>query len=92
MVHFKPLSKDEIRQVIDRLVDDRFSKLASDEQARLESRAIKAMLYPVADKSGNVRKLGKLVDEVISLVLVRAVLSEVPKVNDERHTEGQHEH
>lgn len=92
LIHFKPLSKDEIRQVIDRLVDDRFSKLASDEQARLESRNIKATLYPVADKSGNVRKLGKLVDEVISLVLVRAVLSEVPKANDEPHTEGQHEH
>lgn len=92
LIHFKPLSKEEIRQVIDRLVDDRFSKLASDEQARLESRDIKATLYPVADKSGNVRKLGKLVDEVISLVLVRAVLSEVPKVNDEPRTEGQHEH
>lgn len=34
------------------------------------------MLYPLADKASNVRKLGKLVDEVISLVLVRAVLSD----------------
>lgn len=87
LVHFKPLSKDEIRQVIDRLVDDRFSTLASDEQARLESRAIKATLYPVADKSGNVRKLGKLVDEVISLLLVRAVLSDVAQVNIEPDAE-----
>lgn len=76
LVHFKPLSKIELRQVIDRLVDDRFGKLMPDEQERLDSGNIKATLYPLADRSGNVRKLGKLVDEVISLVLVRAVLSD----------------
>lgn len=81
LVHFKPLSKNEVRQVIDRLVDDRFSNLASDEQARLEQDRIKASLYPLADKSGNVRKLGKLVDEVISLVLVRAVLDETTEAS-----------
>lgn len=83
LVHFKPLSKDEIRQVIDRLVDDRFSKLVPDEQARLEPDAIKVTLYPLAEKSGNVRKLGKLADEVISLVLVRAVLNDVPQNRNE---------
>ncbi|GAB41387.1 AAA family ATPase [Gordonia sputi] len=88
LVQFKPLSKDEIRQVIDRLVDDRYGKLAADEQERIELSELKALLHPLADRSGNVRKLGKLVDEVISLVLVRAVLRESPKVNDEPHTEG----
>jgi len=88
LVHFKPLSKDEIRQVIDRLVDDRFRKLVSDEQERLEPSELKAMLHPLADKSGNVRKLGKLVDEVISLKLVRAVLSDVPQANEEPEPEG----
>ena len=76
LVHFKPLSKNEIRQVIDRVVDDRVSKLAPDERARLEPETIKATLYPLADKGRNVRKLGKLADEVISLVLVRALLHE----------------
>lgn len=52
------------------------SPSSPDEQARLDPDAIKATLYPLADKSGNVRKLGKLTDEVISLVLVRAVLNE----------------
>lgn len=80
LVHFKPLSKNEILQVIDRLVDDRFSNLAPDEQARLASEKIKTVLYPLANKRGNVRKLGKLADEVISLMLVRAMLDEV------RHT------
>lgn len=88
LVRFKPLSKDEIRQVIDRLVDDRFRKLVSDEQERLEPSELKAMLYPLADKFGNVRKLGKLVDEVISLVLVRAVLSDVLQASEEPETEG----
>lgn len=89
LVRFKPLSKDEIRQVIDRLVDDRFSKLVSDEQERLEPSELKATLYPLADKFGNVRKLGKLVDEVISLKLVRAVLSDVPQANEEPEPEGK---
>ena len=88
LVRFKPLSKDEIRQVIDRLVDDRFRKLVSDEQERLEPSELKTMLYPLADKSGNVRKLGKVVDEVISLKLVRAVLSDVPQANEEPEPEG----
>jgi ATP-dependent Clp protease ATP-binding subunit ClpA len=78
LVHFKPLSKPEISQVIDRLVDDRYGHLSPDEQARLTPDELKTLLYPLADRSGNVRKLGKLVDEVISLVLVRAVLSDVP--------------
>ena len=69
-------SKDEICEVVDRLIDDRFSKLADDEQDWLEPDDVKAMLYTLADKASNVRKLGKLVDEVISLVLVRAVLSD----------------
>lgn len=76
LVRFKPLSKDEIRQVIDRLVSKRFADLASDEQDLLDLAEIKPKLYSLADKSGNVRKLGKLVAEVISLALVRAVLGE----------------
>ncbi|GAA2021855.1 hypothetical protein GCM10009819_00460 [Agromyces tropicus] len=76
LVRFKPLSKNELQQVINRLVDNRFAKLAPDEQNRLDPDDVKTMLYPLADKSGNVRKLGKLIDEVIALVLVRAVLNE----------------
>lgn len=76
LVHFKELSKAEIRQVIDRLVDNRFGQFSADEQKLLDPVELKNTLYPVADRSGNVRKLGKLVDEVISLILVRAVLDE----------------
>jgi len=76
LIRFVPLSKDEIRQVIDRLVDARFEELTPDEKVHLDSGGIKSTLYPLADRGGNVRKLGKLVDEVISLLLVRAVLGQ----------------
>jgi ATP-dependent Clp protease ATP-binding subunit ClpA len=76
LIRFEPLSQEEIRQVIDRLLDDRLSKLAEDERARLDVEQLTAILYPLANKSGNVRKLGKTVDGVISLILVRAILDE----------------
>ncbi|ATQ27325.1 ATP-dependent Clp protease ATP-binding subunit [Rhodococcus ruber] len=76
LVRFNPLSKDEIRRVIDRLVENRFTKLAREEQERVSADDLKFRLYPLADQPGNVRKLGKMVDQVIALTLVRAVLSE----------------
>lgn len=80
LIRFEPLSSDEIRQVIDRLLADRLSKLSVGERARLDLNQLKALLYPLADRSGNVRKLGKTVDEVISLILVRAILDDVAPV------------
>ncbi|WP_392423713.1 AAA family ATPase [Barrientosiimonas humi] len=76
LIPFEPLSPDEIRQVIDRLVNGRFEALSTDERAALDGDEIKSLLYARASGTGNVRKLGKLVDEVISLLLVRAVLDE----------------
>jgi ATP-dependent Clp protease ATP-binding subunit ClpA len=80
LIRFEPLSPEEIRQVIDRLLADRLSKLSVGERARLDLNQLKSYLYPLADKSGNVRKLGKTVDEVISLILVRAILDDVAPV------------
>lgn len=88
LIQFKPLAQDEIRQVIDRLVEGRYRKLGAEEQTRLSVGDIKAKLYARAHNLGNVRKLGKLVDEVISLVLVRAVLSEVPIADEQPRAEG----
>jgi ATP-dependent Clp protease ATP-binding subunit ClpA len=76
LIRFEPLSSAETRQVIDRLLVDRLSKLSDDERARLDVDQLKAILHPLADTAGNVRKLGKTVDEVISLILVRAILDE----------------
>lgn len=76
LIPFEPLSSSEIKQVIDRLVDSRFMALSSEESALINADQIKELLHARASGSGNVRKLGKLVDEVISLLLVRAVLSD----------------
>lgn len=89
LIRFEPLSQAEIRAVIDRLLDDRLSKLAQDERERLDVDELTGRLYPLADKGGNVRKLGKTVDEVISLILVRAMLHEhAPATESEAHQEG----
>lgn len=86
LIPFEPLSSDEVKQVIDRLVDGRLAKLSPDELARLDADEIKAMLHARASGTGNVRKLGKLVDEVISLVLVRAVLADLPGSSEQSDT------
>ncbi|MGO2654636.1 MAG: AAA family ATPase [Pseudoclavibacter sp.] len=83
LIQFKPLVEDEIRQVIDRLVDSRFETLLPDERTALDSDEIKAMLHERVSGTGNVRKLGKLVDEVVSLILVRAVLDDLPKKSEQ---------
>lgn len=87
LVHFESLSRKEICQVIDRVVDNRVINFTPDEQSILQSENVKTKLYPLADKSGNARKLGKLVDEVISLVLVRAVLSGTSQDNNSPNVE-----
>lgn len=76
LIQFTPLSPDEIGQVIDRLIDSRFETLLPEEQAVLDRAQVKDKLRANAPGLGNVRKLGKLIDEVISLMLVRAILGD----------------
>lgn len=76
LIPFEALSSGEIKQVIDRLVDGRFEVLSTKERAGIDSDRIKSLLYARESDTGNVRKLGKLVDEVISLLLVRSLLDE----------------
>ncbi|MBO0983653.1 AAA family ATPase [Rathayibacter sp. SD072] len=75
LIQFAPLSADEIKVVVGRLVDSRFESLTNDEASLLDATEIKELINARATGVGNVRKLGKLVNEVISLLLVRAVLS-----------------
>jgi ATP-dependent Clp protease ATP-binding subunit ClpA len=76
LIRFEPLSKDEVRQVIDRLVYARVGELDESEERSIDADAVRSILHSNASKLGNVRKLSKTVDEVISLLLVRAVLDE----------------
>lgn len=75
LVQFKSLTAVDTREVIDRLVAKRFASLAPDELSLIEVEQVKSALYPLSGKLSNVRKLGKTADEVISLMLVRAVLN-----------------
>ncbi|WP_019749110.1 AAA family ATPase [Rhodococcus erythropolis] len=75
LIPFEPLSKGEIKEVINRIVDSRVQKLEPDELASIDPESIKELLRERASGNGNVRKLGKLIDEVISINLVRALLA-----------------
>ena len=74
LVAFRPLSKVEVHKVIERLVNIRFSKLTPDERDRLDAESISSALFPLADQSGNIRYLGKNVDQAISHLLVSSIL------------------
>ncbi|MEV7648189.1 AAA family ATPase [Arthrobacter sp. NPDC089319] len=76
LIRFEPLSQDEVTAVIDRLVDGRFEELDADERQRVDAAHVKETLYPLAAHAANVRKLGKMTDELISTLLVRDLLSE----------------
>lgn len=74
LIKFEPLSQNEIKEVIDRLVDVRFKALEADERQILDATQVKETLYPLARHAANVRKLGKTTDELISTLLVRSLI------------------
>lgn len=84
LVGFKPLSKDEITTIIGRLVDDRVEALEADEKGIIDAGFVKQRLQPVAGSVGNIRKLGKLADEMISMLLVGELLSDRTSTPDRR--------
>lgn len=75
LIRFQQLSREEIQQILDKLVDRRFETLTLEERAVLDQEALKLDLRPLVSNGGNVRKLGKTVDEVISIHLVKALVS-----------------
>ncbi len=78
LIKFEPLSQNEVTAVIDRLVDGRFETLEVDERQVVEAAQVKETLCRLAAPSANVRKLGKTIDELISTLLVRALLNQDP--------------
>jgi len=42
----------------------------------LDEDEVKRLLYPLAERFSNVRKLGKWVDEIMALILVQSLLDE----------------
>lgn len=76
VIQFETLSTGEVIQVIDRLVAARFADLSEEERRCLNEDQVKELLHQHAKDFGNVRQLGKTVDELISLMLVRSLLED----------------
>lgn len=74
VIGFEDLSTAEVIRVIDRLVAVRLADLSEEERTCLDEDRVKELLCRLAGTSGNVRQLGKTVDELISLMLVRSLL------------------
>lgn len=75
LIRYEELKPAQIVRIIDKLFDRRLSQLEDEEREQLDQEALRAGLHRLASNVGNVRKLGKRVDEVISLQLVRSVLA-----------------
>jgi ATP-dependent Clp protease ATP-binding subunit ClpA len=99
LIRYEELTPEQIQQIIDKLINKRLAVLQEDELQQLDVEALRTGLYRLSGNVGNVRKLGKRVDEVISLQLVRSTLdqersegSEQPELqSDEGRTESQDE-
>lgn len=79
LIRYEALTPEEIRTIIDKLVDARLDKLSDAELAVLDRDTLREDLHPLSNQTGNVRRLGKFVDEVISLHLVRSALDQERK-------------
>ena len=70
-----PLLEEDLRRIVDRLIDDRYENLTSDEQRVICRDEVKNKIYSVISQISNIRKLDKLVEGLISLKLTRALVN-----------------
>lgn len=75
LIQFEQLSSDEVAMVIERLVNARIDMLEPEERDVVDASQVKSALNRLATNSSNVRRLGKMADELISTILVRALLA-----------------
>ena len=75
LIEFMPLSKGDLRRVVSRLVDNRYKTLKPYEQRVICRDEIKDKIYSVIANTGNIRKLDKLIEGLISLKLMRELVS-----------------
>jgi len=76
LVPFKRLRKDEIVQVMDRLIDHHYSALTTDEQGRVDPDKLRANLHSHAHRIENIRELDRLTETIFSMELVHAILGD----------------
>lgn len=73
LIEYGHLSPQAVREIIDKMVGEVCAGLPAEERVQLDAAEIKGRLHEVAGREGNVRRLGKLVDEVVALKLVRSL-------------------
>lgn len=76
VIQFEQLSPTEVVQVIDRIFDKRFGQLDPQERLCLDREDLKSRLYSRAAQFSNVRTIAKKIDELISVQLVRSLLTD----------------
>ncbi|MDV7102048.1 AAA family ATPase [Gordonia amicalis] len=74
LIEFSQPSQEQVISIIDRLVDQRVAALGEDEKADLDIDQVKRYLHPISKNASNVRKLGKLADQIISTILVERLI------------------
>jgi ATP-dependent Clp protease ATP-binding subunit ClpA len=76
LIEFEHLTSDEVMTVIERTVDSRLEGLSVDEKRHVARGPLLELLGPLANSSHNIRELGKTIDNVISIILVRSALAD----------------
>ncbi|MBS2937718.1 AAA family ATPase [Nocardioides sp. J2M5] len=74
LIEFQHLTSSEVLTVIERTVDSRLAGLSAVEQLHVTREQLLGLLGPLAASSHNIRELGKTIDSVISILLVRSAL------------------
>ena len=75
LIQFKPLTSDQLQTIVHQMVDRQIGELDDDEQAALDAEQLKDRLTSSVRSAANVRSLGKLTSQVISMMLVDRLLS-----------------
>ncbi|KIS27840.1 peptidase S14 [Arthrobacter sp. SPG23] len=75
LIRFRQLSRPETVRIIDIILDRRLNDLTEKELELLDQDGLREKLHGMASNVKNVRKLAKFVDEVLSLQLVRALIT-----------------
>lgn len=74
VIAFEHLAADEVAQLCERIVDAQLEDLPPAERNRIDRDRVLDVVGNIARQTGNVRKLGKLVEETLSTFLVRDLL------------------
>lgn len=74
LIEFEHLTRDQVSTVIERTVDHRLASMTIDEQSHVNREKLLHLLGPLAASTQNIRELGKTIDNVISILLVRSAL------------------